>query len=211
VLSAPALLLTAALTGGPDVAALGVVVSARPERSTAILRAEGRTRVVSVGDTAFGGRVVAVTPRQVVLEFPHGRVEARLAAEPPAARAPAPAAPAAADAASEDPATPHRRMERREVERRLAEEIPRILGESALAPVIEEGRVKGVALTRLAQGTLLTDAGLQAGDVLTRINDIAIDGLATLVGLWPRLQNETELRAVVLRQGRPVSLVVTLR
>ena len=35
--------------------------------------------------------------------------------------------------------------------------------------------------------------------------------MATLIGLWPRLQNATELRAVVLRGGQPVSLRVTLR
>jgi hypothetical protein len=31
------------------------------------------------------------------------------------------------------------------------------------------------------------------------------------MGLWPRLRNESELRAVVLRNGRPVSLSVSLR
>ena len=30
--------------------------------------------------------------------------------------------------------------------------------------------------------------------------------MATLIGLWPRLQSATELRAVVLRDGQPVSL-----
>jgi type II secretory pathway component PulC len=58
---------------------------------------------------------------------------------------------------------------------------------------------------------LLTDAGLRAGDVLTRINGTDIDSLATLIGLWPRLQGATELRAVVLRNGRPFDIAVSLR
>jgi hypothetical protein len=35
--------------------------------------------------------------------------------------------------------------------------------------------------------------------------------MATLVGLWPRLQGATELTAQVLRGGEPVSLSVSLR
>jgi S1-C subfamily serine protease len=71
--------------------------------------------------------------------------------------------------------------------------------------------VIGYTLTRIPQSSLLTDAGLRPGDVLTRINDVPIDGMATLIGLWPRLQTESVIRAVVLRGGRPVSLAVTLR
>jgi general secretion pathway protein C len=213
-----ALVLAAAIqTGAPaDLAVSGVVVRKTPERSTAILSAGGKTRVVAVGDSAFGGRIVSITPEAVALEFGSQRVELRL---PTALSAPArPAAPARAAAASvpagmppEDPATPAKSMERVEVQRRLGDEIPRILAETAVAPVMEDGRVVGVQLARLAEGSLLTDAGLRAGDVITQINGTQIDGLATLVGLWPRLQGATELRAVVTRNGQPISIVVALR
>jgi hypothetical protein len=46
---------------------------------------------------------------------------------------------------------------------------------------------------------------------LTEINGTKIDGLATLMGLYSRLQNEKELDAVVLRGGRSISLKVTLQ
>jgi type II secretion system protein C len=211
-----ALVLAAAIqTGAPaDLAVSGVVV--RKERSTAILSAGGKTRVVAVGDSAFGGRVVSITPEAVALEFGSQRVELRL---PTALQAPARPAPARAAAAPtlpagmppEDPATPAKSMERAEVQRRLGDEIPRILAETAVAPVMEDGRVVGVQLARLAEGSLLTDAGLRAGDVITQINGTEIDGMATLVGLWPRLQSATELRAVVNRNGQPISIVVALR
>jgi len=35
--------------------------------------------------------------------------------------------------------------------------------------------------------------------------------MTTLIGLWPRLQNESTLTAVVLRNGQPVTLTVSLR
>ena len=42
-----------------------------------------------------------------------------------------------------------RTLARAEVERRLSQEIPRILAETTLLPVSEQGRVTGFALTRL--------------------------------------------------------------
>jgi general secretion pathway protein C len=198
-----------------DLAVSGVVVGATPERSSAILSSGGRTRVVAVGESAFGGRLASVSADRVALDFGEKRVELRLpaaAAAPPPPPGPGPGRPALpAGAPPEDPETPAREMSRAEVQRRLGEEVPRILAETAVAPVMEEGRVVGVQVTRLPEGSLLTDAGLRTGDVLTQINGTEIDGMATLIGLWPRLQGASELRATVLRNGQPFSLYVALR
>jgi type II secretion system protein C len=206
-------LLLAALGPAPaDLAATGVVLHPALERSTVILTSAGRTRVASVGDAAFGGKVVEIRQSAVVLAFEGGPVEIRLsaaAAAPPLA--PPPVEAMSVPAPAEDPATPHRMMSRAEVERRLGSEIPRILADTALAPAMEDGRVVGLTVQRLADGTLLSDAGLRQGDVITEINGTTIDGMGTLIGLWPRLQNATDLQAVVRRGGRPVSLSVVLR
>jgi type II secretion system protein C len=195
--------------------AVGVVRSARPGRSVAILASGGKTRVVAVGETAFGARLLGIGAETVALEIDGQRVEKRLTsgslpAPSTGAALPRPGPPAPA-ALPEDPATPHREMDRVQVQARLGTEMNRILSETAIVPVMDEGRVAGVQVTRIAEGSLLTDAGLRAGDVITRINDTEIDGMATLIGLWPRLQSASELRATVLRNGQPVSLVVGLR
>ncbi|PYQ00395.1 MAG: hypothetical protein DMF82_22290 [Acidobacteria bacterium] len=205
----PLLLLAALAAPPPDLEAVGIILSRRPEACVAILRSGGRERVVAVGEAAFGGRVSAIVPGRVSLDFSGERVDVRLAG---VAAAP-PAAPAAAIPAGprEDPSTPARAMERREMERRLGQEVPRILAETTLVPVTDSGQVAGFTLTRIPEGTLLTDAGLRAGDVLTSINDVPIDSLATLISLWPRLQSESDVRAVVLRNGQPVVLSVHLR
>src|SRR5215510_6705164 len=97
------LCLLAVLASAPaDLQALGVVVSQQPGKSVAILRAGGRTRVATVGDEAFGGRVTAIAAGLVTLDFEGARVDLRLrppapttaAAVPqPAAAAPAPPPP----------------------------------------------------------------------------------------------------------------------
>ncbi len=198
---------------GPAIEVIGLVRSPVAGRSVAMLRSEGHTRVVAVGETAFGARLLAIGAEVVTLELGGRSQEVRLARMPAALPTPPPrpAPTAAAGRPPEDPATPAREMDRRQVQLRLGEEMSRILADTAIAPVMEDGRVVGVQLTRVAEGSLLTDAGLRAGDVLTRINDTQIDGLATLIGLWPRLQNASELDAVVLRSGQPFSLHLSLR
>ena len=195
------------------VEAVGLVRSPAPERSVAILRAQGRTRVVSVGESAFGARLLAVAADTVTIEQSGRPFELRLTPAPMIATQAPRRLPETSGAGlpPEDPATPAREMDRRQVQMRLADEMTRILAETAIAPVMEDGHVVGVQLTRVPEGSLLTDAGLRTGDVLTRINDTQIDGMASLIGLYPRLQNATELRAVVLRGGQPVSVKVSLR
>jgi type II secretion system protein C len=195
--------LALAVTAPADLAAQGVVVS--PRSSVAILRAEGRTRVVAVGEGAFGGVVRAIEHGRVTLEFDGVPVVLALtarAAVPVAAMAPpTPAASAPAGLV----------LPRRELERRLGEETSRILAETTLVPVQSDDQVTGFTLSRIPEGTVLGDAGLRAGDVLTHVNDVPIDSLATLIGLWPRLQTESSVRAQVVRDGVPVTLSVELR
>jgi len=200
-----ALLFALAAAPPPDLGTVGVVLARRPEASVVILHAGGRSRAVAVGEEAFGGRVVSINAGGAVLDFDGTRVDLRLSGAAAAfAQAPPPAPPpAAADSA--------RSLERREVERRLASETSRILAETALVPVQEGSHVSGFAITRMPDGTLLSEAGLRTGDILTEVNGTPVDSLATLMSLWPKLQNETSLRAVVLRGGQPLTLSVSLR
>lgn len=204
MLAALLLALAAAVPAGLE--AVGVVVARRPEASVAILRSDGRSRVVGIGDSAFGGRVAEITSRGVLMEFGGAQSLVRLASAPAALAQAPPPAPAAAESAPGEVT-----MDRRDLERRLSLETSRILAETALVPVQNGQQVDGFAITRMPEGTLLSDAGLQPGDILTEINGTPIDSLATLVGLWGRLQNETTVRAVVTRAGSPLTLTLRLR
>jgi type II secretion system protein C len=200
----------ATLAAPDDLRLTGLVVSGAPDRCVAVLRSAGKTRVVSPGESAFGGRLLAVGPRGASLDFEGVRVELALSTAPMPVAAAAPP-PVREAAPPEDASAAPRSLDKREVERRLSLEIPRILAETTAVPVMENGRVTGIALTRIAEGSLLTEAGLRAGDVLTQINDTVIDGLPTLIGLYPRLQSARELHATVLRNGVPVSINVNLK
>lgn len=213
--SAP-IVVVALLTAPPDAAPQdltlkGCVVSRDQGTSVAVLSSGGRTRVVAVGEKAFGGELVSVAPEGAVLAFGTERATIRMIAGSAPAPSPA-AAPTPTRAASREPAaTTTLNMPRADVDRRVALEMDRILAETALAPVTEGGRVTGVAVRRLATGTVLSDVGLRPGDVITEINGTQIDGLATLMGLYGRLQGEKQLDATILRDGQALSLRLTLQ
>jgi type II secretory pathway component PulC len=199
-------LLVAAASGPPaDLVVVGTIVSPRPDRSLAILRSAGRTRTVAAGDNAFGGRVAFVARGAVAVDFGPERVELRLSG----AEAALPTTLAAAVAPVGDPAGVPVAMARSDVERRLGEEIPTILAQTTVVPYLEAGAVSGLLLSRLPTG-ILSEVGLRPGDVLQSVNEVPVDSVAALAALWPKFQNATEVRAVVLRDGRPLSLTVSL-
>jgi type II secretory pathway component PulC len=199
----------ATLAAPADLRLMGLVVAGAPDRCVAVLRSAGKTRVVSPGESAFGGRLLEVGPRGAALDFDGVRVDVALSTAAVATAPPPP--PTREPARAEEAPAAARSLDKHEVERRLSLEIPRILAETTAVPVMENGRVTGIALTRIPEGSLLTEAGLRAGDVLTQINDTVIDGLPTLIGLYPRLQSARELHAVVMRNGVPVSISVNLK
>jgi type II secretion system protein C len=199
----------------PAATVLGVVVSRKPELCTAVVQAEGRARVVGVGDTIGGARVLEISNAGVTLDSGGERMLLRLRGDVVTSDAAHPALglrdplPAPPPPAPLEPGV--KTLQRRDLDARLTGEIPRILAETTMFPVTENGRVVGFTLTRLPEGTLLSDVGLRAGDVLLQLNDVTIDSLATLISLWPRLQGAPQLRAEVLRGGQPVSLVVNIK
>ena len=197
---------------GRGVTLEGMVLARSAQRSVALLASHGRARAVVVGESAFGGRLLGVSADGALLDFGGQQVILRLSAGAGVVTPPATPLPAAEESPAEEAAPPvQHKMMRADVDRRLGLEMNRILAETALKPVLDDGQVVGVAITRLARDSLLTDVGLQAGDVIKEINGTEIDGLSTLMGLYARLQTEKDLRAVVLRGGRPVTIELKLQ
>jgi type II secretion system protein C len=205
--------LTLFLAGsGSGIEALGIVASPTAEHSVAILISGGVTRIVGPGDEAFGGIVSSIEPGRVLLALGGEVQEVRLRGAVAPTPQPAIIAARVEEPEEADPPEPFEvTLPKAEVDRRLLAEMPRILATTRLIPVQRNGEVVGFSLEQLPEGTLLGEVGLQDGDVLTHINRVALDSMATLVGLWPRLQGATELTAQVIRSGQPLSLSVSIR
>jgi len=75
----------------PDLALKGSVVARDEAASVAVLSSGGRTRIVAMGENAFGGQLVSVASDSVVLAFGEERATVRLSppqASPHRARLP---------------------------------------------------------------------------------------------------------------------------
>jgi general secretion pathway protein C len=198
-----------------DLAAVGVVVGASADRSVAILESGGRTRLAGVGERVFGGRVTSVARNGVTLDFDGRMVELRLTTGKGARSVPR------AVEAQPQAAAPHgeamgvggpsrKVLDRAQVERRLAAEMPRLM-QAALRPVTEGGRVIGMRVSQIPEGTVLQEVGLRSGDVLTNLNGMKVDGLPALFDMWSSLQGANEIDATVLRDGVILGMGVSLR
>ncbi|MCK9537924.1 type II secretion system protein N [Dokdonella sp.] len=82
-----------------------------------------------------------------------------------------------------------------------------------IEPVFAGGALGGVRVSaaKAADGALLQQAGLQPGDVVTRIDGQPIDTLAAGQQALARLGNASSVRVTVERGGRPVEISISLR
>lgn len=198
-------LLLAAMAGAQDISVSGVVLS-RSGRHAATLTAEGRSRSVVAGEKAFGCVVSSIQSTAVELVCEGERRTVRLAPATPAVTS--------ATASSENVAalTPADvTMSRKDLQARLDQEMSRLITETSLIPVTTRGQIAGFTLSRIPAGTILETLGIHAGDTLVNVNDTPIDSFTTLVGLWPRLQNEGFIHAQIIRDGRPLDISVRIK
>lgn len=68
----------------------------------------------------------------------------------------------------------------------------------------------GVLVRSVSAGTPAAKAGLKAGDVITRVDGITVTTLAELRAQLRQKREEKTVKLMVMRQGSPVSLTVTL-
>ncbi|MCW8919206.1 MAG: type II secretion system protein GspC [Gammaproteobacteria bacterium] len=79
-----------------------------------------------------------------------------------------------------------------------------------MQPVMEGGAIKGYRVTPGKERKLFHDAGLRAGDVVTRVNGVALSDTSQLAALYSQFQSASRFDLVVQRGGRTTSLTIDL-
>lgn len=80
-----------------------------------------------------------------------------------------------------------------------------------ITPVIRDGAIAGVRLSSASDAALLAQAGLRADDIVTAVNGVAVDSVASGQQIVENLSHAQSVRVSVLRDGQPVELNVSLR
>jgi type II secretion system protein C len=203
----------------PELILEGVIVASKPSNAVALVRRPESTfaRAVKVGETVYGFELIEVSDGAVRLRQGDAVIRLTLAGQWQRSTTPVVAAanlseqietPEAEDGqAPELSAEIKRQLQRSLLEERLSREMPVILTKTGLTPRVEEGVVTGFRITRLPKGTVLDEAGIQAGDVLLSINEISLNSPYALMELYPRLQEADEIRVFLERDGEAMTLV----
>lgn len=182
----------------------GVIVAENPADSVALVRrAEaGRAQVLRVGQELHGYVLLEVAKGFVRLQGDEGELRLFLSG------AGASTAPPEKEPSNdgEDSEWIRRAFPRAVARERLSKEIPVILSETDLTPRVEDGEVRGLSVTRLPDGTLLSESGLLPGDILVSINGEPLSGVEALWELIARLVDQEEIRVVVRRRGETLKL-----
>lgn len=82
-----------------------------------------------------------------------------------------------------------------------------LIGSVTLAPEAREGRMIGYGVAALPGAQVPAETGLEAGDIILRINDMRLAG-ASLDSVLGSLSGEKELRVAVLRGGQEIMIRV---
>jgi general secretion pathway protein C len=80
-----------------------------------------------------------------------------------------------------------------------------------VVPVLDGGKLTGVRLSAGADAALVSQIGLQPGDVITSVNGLPVDSFARGQEIMSSLANASSVRVTVLRDGKPSEVTVALQ
>jgi general secretion pathway protein C len=226
------------LVGAPcsgDLRLLGSVVHGRdPRRSIAMLRKDGKTSLMSVGEHLDDLELVALHPTEAFFRQGGSQV-CRLPvylseSAPPPIEASEPAPPAAADAEERARAVARRPPAFSEEE--LKQNI-RVLGPKRFAvtrelftrarmnpsgvsrgarfrPQEKNGRALGMQVFKIRDDSLLAHLGVKQGDVLRGINGFSLTSADGVLEAFGNLGKDSRVALSIERDGKPTTLEYVL-
>jgi len=101
-------------------------------------------------------------------------------------------------------------VDRREVEQAM-NDLPKLLSQARAAPHMVNGSVNGFRLDYVAPTSFYEKIGVQAGDVLQRVNGVDIRDPSTMLNLLQQLKNEQIVKLDMLRNNQRSTITYELR
>jgi general secretion pathway protein C len=95
-------------------------------------------------------------------------------------------------------------------------DVPGVLDSALATPRYASGgtgpqTIEGYEITRIRTGGIVDQLGLRDGDVIVEVNGQKLDSLAAVMGLFSRAQGLSGAKMMVLRGGRRVTFVYTVK
>lgn len=124
---------------------------------------------------------------------------------------PAVAAVGSSPATPQAPGAPVRKViDRREVELAM-NDLPKLLTQARAVPNMVNGTVNGFRIDYIAPASFYEKIGVQAGDVLQRVNGVDIRDPSTMLSLLQQLKNERVVKLDMVRNNQRSTVTYELR
>ncbi len=95
--------------------------------------------------------------------------------------------------------------------RNALENPKEILTDARFIPNIVEGRQEGFIIRELKKGGIYESLGLEEGDILLRVNDMAITGPETALQTFTALKGMDRIQLDIIRRGQRISMTYQIR
>lgn len=89
---------------------------------------------------------------------------------------------------------------------------PNLISAVSVTPYIQEGKVGGFVINRIPEASIIADIGIQAGDIIKRVNGVLIDSLGKAYAVYNNIvKSQSKIATVeILRNGQPLLLTYRL-
>jgi general secretion pathway protein C len=101
-------------------------------------------------------------------------------------------------------------VDRREVEQTI-ENLNTVITQVRAVPMMKDGESMGFRLFSIRKGSVFDRMGLQNGDIVQRVNDVALTDPARAAGLLEEIQTADRVKVDLLRQDKPNTLTYKIQ
>ncbi|MFO0773576.1 MAG: type II secretion system protein GspC [Nitrospiraceae bacterium] len=101
-------------------------------------------------------------------------------------------------------------VDRAELDQTLSN-IPALMTQARAMPYMNNGKIDGFRLDYIQKNSFFEKLGLQAGDVLQRINGVELRDPGAALGLFQQLRNERNVAVDVLRNNQRTTIAYDIR
>jgi type II secretion system protein C len=97
------------------------------------------------------------------------------------------------------------------IEQRILAEWKMILDRTEFSPHSVDGRTRGYRLTKIPEGSLLSELGIQPGDIIFELNGQELKDKAFIISLVDQFKNDDRGELTIERNGRQIRYAFVLK
>ncbi len=192
----------------------GVMVNQQTNQRLALIAVPGNVeKVYSVGDEVEGARIIRVEPGRIVLNH-NGKDEALYLSIPKMTADEENAGSKSRTISSGNgirKINDTRRIVSQATLRQQLNNLPSLLRQAKAVPHSENGENLGFKMVEVQAGSIFEDLGLQKDDIIQTVNGTSVRSAEDALNAYRRLRTSRSFQLSLLRNGRPVSLDLSVQ